>query len=203
MIGLLALVSLLFAEYQISGDPKAAFYLPFSRAWELSVGCILAFAPTITSRTTANMASTVALALIGYALLTTSTTPFPGMAALPAVIGAALAAWPKQPGGMAKILDNQPMRQIGLWSYSLYLWHWPILVLYRHYNGGAMPSASEAVLLAGFALLAAHLTWKYVEPIRSYKLGVLKTISAGIAGTLVIATAGLVVYKTGGLIERF
>lgn len=203
MIGLIALVSLLFAEYQMAVDPKASFYLPFSRAWELSVGCVLAFAPTITSKTTSNIVSTVAIALLGFALFTTSTTPFPGIAALPAVMGAALAVWPKQPGDMASILDNKPMRQIGLWSYSLYLWHWPILVLYRHYNGGAMPGPLEAMLLAGFGLLAAYMTWKYVESIRYVKLGVLKTISVGMAGTLVVAAAGLVVDKTDGLVERF
>lgn len=203
LIALLTLASFIFSQYQLSIDPKAAFYLPFARAWELSLGCLMAFAPTIKNRTTANIITAGALALMCIALIATSTSPFPGVAALPAVIGAALIVWPKQPSQMAKILDNKPMRQIGLWSYSLYLWHWPILVLYKHYDGDPSPSSIESLFLAALSLLAAYLTWKYVEPVRYRNLGMLKTIGAGILGTIIVASAGFAVHRTDGLIGRF
>lgn len=129
VVGVLAIglaVAFAFAVWDVSVHPKAAFYLPHARAWELALGAILAFLPRIGNRLLSEVMVAAGLALIAWSyLVITSKDPFPGLNAAYACIGAALVIWPKSPTFFAGPLSLRPMVWVGLISYSLYLWHWP------------------------------------------------------------------------------
>jgi peptidoglycan/LPS O-acetylase OafA/YrhL len=154
-------------------DAPLAFFLLPTRAWELAVGAALALAAARVATvpawvSTAAVAAGLALIVAG-AMLFDLETPFPGTAALVPVAGGALvlAGGLRQPlGSLSRLLALGPMRYIGRISYSLYLWHWPVLVLPAVLFGGPLP----AVIRLGLALLTIPLaaaSQRWVEdPIR-------------------------------------
>lgn len=187
-------VSLAFSAWAAFAKPLAAFYLLPSRAWELMLGSILALRilPPLPSRWQQELATASgAVLVLGSALLLTSQVPFPGIAALPACLGAALiihaglnSAAPST--FVARCLSWRPMVFIGLISYSLYLWHWPVIVTARLIvpDGLTWPILLTA---AAVTLLLATLSWIAVEqPVRRRK-------GAWVSSPLVAATAATAV----------
>ena len=160
-------------------DPTAAYFSTPARAWELAVGAVTALVAHAVARrldAVRRAALTVAgLAAIAYACLFYSdTTAFPGWAALVPVLGSALVllagagGHEREPWPM-RMLAVRPMRVVGDWSYSLYLWHWPLLTLPLLRSGEALP-LSTALLAVVVAFVLAALTYRYVEtPFRSSK----------------------------------
>lgn len=152
-----------------------AYYLLVDRAWELLAGACLAYIPW---RNFAfgpqihDMAALFGLSCIILPCLTyDSTTPFPGRAALPPVLGTALlialGEGATSPTIVHRWLASLPMRGIGLISYSFYLWHWPILVFYRLYAYDAPPSPTAHLLCVSISLVVAAVSFRYVEqPVR-------------------------------------
>jgi peptidoglycan/LPS O-acetylase OafA/YrhL len=194
-----------YACRKLGFDPGGDFYLPHPRAWELAIGGILAFVPMIGSRRAIIVAEIVGLALIGWSFFAlNAAAPFPGLNAAYACLGAALLLWPKkQDGPLASMLTFKPLRGIGLISYSLYLWHWPVLVLFRNYNNGLMPSPVEAVVLAALSFALAFLSWKFVEnPVRDMRPIRWKTVGAGVIACALIAVAGNGIAMSGGFANR-
>lgn len=162
------LASLALAEILIVGSSNAAFYEMPPRFWELAAGGLVALrAPGGSSRggmwASAGLAMTVAAALIPIG-------HFPGIGALPAVIGAVLTIYgihEASPLGWAgAVLRWRPMVFLGLISYSLYLWHWPLLAIARAKHVGELP----LFVRLGVGLAAVGLAWlsyRYVEqPLR-------------------------------------
>jgi peptidoglycan/LPS O-acetylase OafA/YrhL len=152
------------------GHPTAAFYLLPTRAWELGAGAMLAFTgrrfggarPVL-----ANGAGALGLALIaGSALLFQSTVEFPGLAALVPVAGAVLVI---ASGGAssvpwsATLLSLAPMRYIGRISYSMYLWHWPLIVFGTIALKGVIPDEAQGALAVGLTLVLAAATYRWIE----------------------------------------
>src|SRR4029077_2686899 len=125
---------------------------PLGRAWELGLGALVVFLPPLPSRLLAEGAPIAGLALIGYAVFVlTSHDVFPGINALWPCLGAALLVWPRRrPSLVASLLGAFPFRRTGEISYSLYLWHWPLLVFMRYYDNGREPTGPAMVGL-GFA----------------------------------------------------
>ena len=86
----------LTAVWLVADDPKAAFFLPFARAWELGLGALLVFVPPLASRRLAEAAVVAGLVLIaGACLMLRATDPFPGLNALAPCVGAARRGWPR------------------------------------------------------------------------------------------------------------
>jgi peptidoglycan/LPS O-acetylase OafA/YrhL len=167
----LAIASLLFSEYCAHRYPTFNYFSLPTRAWELLLGCVLALLPTVQPFTgfVRNVICGAALcAIIAPAIVYTSNTRFPGLAALAPTVGAALfilinstsLTW------LGKVLTAGPIVALGKISYSVYLWHWPIHVIARHSFG------DEQSLLTRFVLVLASVvigggSWACVEePVR-------------------------------------
>ena len=205
---LLAIVAVSFAGscyLTIRHQPTAFFLLP-PRVWELLLGAALALGYVPVPRRTwaRDAAALTGLALIGgSAVLLDGTSPFPGWNALYPSVGAGLVIAAGEAGDNAVsrwLLARRPVVFVGLISYSLYLWHWPLLALARVTARGSLttPAALGVVLLA---VVASVLTWRFVEtPLRA------RGASPAAAPVLVryallsVATLGLglTVQATGG-----
>jgi peptidoglycan/LPS O-acetylase OafA/YrhL len=165
-VAVLAVVSLAASIWAVRDAPSAAFYLLPFRTWELMFGAILALAafPVPQSMVIRDVLAAIGLALIGRAVtLYTADTPFPGVAALLPCGGAALVLYAcSRDGIVQRILSLRPIVFIGLISYSLYLWHWPLYVLARYVRVGPLPLWESVALIAASVALAV-LSWRFVE----------------------------------------
>ena len=164
MIVALGAASFALNLWMVGTHPTAAFYLPFTRFWELLVGSFLAF-PRKDSPAGKDWIG-IGLIVLGFILLEPQKA-FPGWWALLPVLGAALLvragpqAWINR-----RVLAHPAMVFVGLISYPLYLWHWPLLTYARIVHGGEPPVALRLALLAA-SMLLAWLTYQLVEkPIR-------------------------------------
>lgn len=202
VVGSVIVVSWCVWFYKLGHRPNYAFYQPHARAWELAVGALLVLAPAVKTRWASETMGLVGLGLIGSGLFITS-WPIASLNVIPAVAGSVLLMWPRQQSLASWVLSLPPMRWVGLISYSLYLWHWPVLVFFRHYANGAVPTAGEAVWILGGSIGLAFLTWKFVEkPIRRPWPRPVIAIGAGLSAAGLIAIIGLAVGVTGGFSNR-
>lgn len=174
IVSILAVMSFIYGERMLKSDSSMAFYFIASRAWELLIGSALALFLRIRPNTLRpvirdglGLASLITLA--ACILFYTERTAFPGFHALLPCVAAAMVIYAGSGHSGAlplttKLLGFRPVVFMGLISYSMYLWHWPVLVLCRSitWKARGLPPVPVAVLLLGTVLLA-YLTWKYVE----------------------------------------
>jgi peptidoglycan/LPS O-acetylase OafA/YrhL len=196
----LAAISFAYAQFEISRDLlDRAFFSSFSRFWELLAGALLAMAPALINKTAriAFPMRAVGLATIGASVfLYGPGTPFPGVAALLPVCGALLliAASPDRRDPVWKLLTAEPVVYVGKISYSLYLWHWPLMGATRTLlpDSGELPSVLAIALSVGLAALTYRLIEKPIRERRTLArgrdMGVLLASTSAIA--LVIGSAG-------------
>lgn len=164
-LAILAAASFAFGAWGAVHRPVSAFYLLPGRAWELLLGGLLACAgPRLLRGWMADLAVAAGLAGIAAAsLLYDAATPFPGLPALLPCLGAALVLGGGAAGGRAAaLLGARGPAWLGRISYSVYLWHWPVIVLARYGRGPDLPLATRLVLLAVTVALAG-LTYRWVE----------------------------------------
>jgi peptidoglycan/LPS O-acetylase OafA/YrhL len=198
----IAVLSFLVNVLMVHSHRAAAFYSPASRAWELMVGGILACMRLRTGQSSvatpwrSHLQSVVGVGLIVLGLVTTrSDKAFPGWWALLPTLGAVscIAAGPK--GVLNRyLLSSRPMVWIGLISYPLYLWHWPLLVYARIVVGGELePSAGIRGAMVLAAVLLAWATYRFAE--RYVKTHPAPGMLRALAGTgAAVAVAGLVIF---------
>jgi peptidoglycan/LPS O-acetylase OafA/YrhL len=196
---LLALLSLAHSEFAARSNPSLAFFLPLSRAFELLAGCALALgAPLISAACARARAAldTVGLLLVaGCVVMLHEGVPFPGLAVAPAIVGTALliAGGLYGPTPVSRLLSFKPMVLMGLMSYSIYLYHWPLIAL-ATYRLGRPPDASEAAILVVAGLVFGALSWLLVEQKLTRRLGLYDLQPAGILKRLVAASVVLSVF---------
>ena len=208
-IALLALASFVFSVYQLHARPDAAFYLPLARGWELLLGVLVAMnvAPAPRSQRLRDAASLLGLGLIAVAaLLLTTATPFPGPAALLPCVGAALIIYAgiSGPSLVGKWLSIQPVVFVGLISYSLYLWHWPILLANKYEYFSFLRLNSWWLLLLMFGV--ATLSWRFIEqPFRAgrFKPGRRMLFAGAAVAVSIVSAIGLWAYRSNGAPQRF
>jgi len=181
-LALLALISFAAGVSAARTVPEAGFYLLPMRAWELLLGSLLALAPSFApaSLRQRDVAAGLGLLGIGAAVLTfDASTPFPGIAAALPSLGAAFVIWSGQPSSASaadvgveprplalRLLALPPLVFIGLISYSLYLWHWPLIVLAGQWSAAPL-SLTKTVLVVCATFAIASASWKFVEqPLR-------------------------------------
>ncbi len=204
------LVSLAFSVIAVRLLPGVAFFFLPSRAWELLCGAALAVLPS--DRTPAGRPAREILGYAGLAgvvapcFLLTRATPFPGLAAVAPCLGAALVIFANgrhpaaAPTSLARILAAPPVVFVGLISYSLYLWHWPVFAFCRYWSMDPLSPAERFALLA-LAFALAILSWRFVEtPFRRRAVCADRRplfLAAGGGFALVLALAGFVILTRG------
>lgn len=207
-----AAVSLILSIALTGSDPIAAFYLPWTRFWELICGSLLANwmmrnqnqDDSRKSYVIKNICSVAGLSLIVLgSLLITKESKFPGWLALIPVIGTTLLIYSnKQAYLNSFVLSNRILVWVGLISFPLYLWHWPLLVFARILENET-PSRYIRITTVLLSILLAWLTYIAIEkPIRlrkgnSYKTSVLSILM------VLIGSAGYLVYANDGLKSRY
>ena len=156
-------------------QPTDAYFSTVTRAWELALGALLAIAGASLVRLPRLARSVMGwlglAAIVVAAVAYTSSTPFPGDAALLPTLGAALViaagvARDDDPLGAGGLLARAPLRYVGDRSYAFYLWHWPVLVIAGLYVGEKL-SVMTNLLLVAFAFGISICSYALVEdPIR-------------------------------------
>jgi peptidoglycan/LPS O-acetylase OafA/YrhL len=209
------IASFVLSLWGVQNHPTATFFLLPTRAWELLTGSILALLPGSCipqRRAWREVASAGGVLMIALPFFWFHAhTDFPGAAALPPCLGTALIIWantrlPHGPGltatGLA--LATRPVVFVGLISYSLYLWHWPVIAFSNYLTLEPLAAHERAALLL-IGLLLALASWRFIEtPFRC------KSVCAGrkpifafggatVAGAIAL---GLTVVLTGGLPHR-
>lgn len=202
-----ALISLAVSIYGTYAMPVATFYLVPTRAWELFAGSLLAFVPGAgpTSRQGREIATILGLGLVlTPCFIYGRATSFPGLGALPPVLGAALLIWSGSRESLARrVLVWRPLTFIGLISYSLYLWHWPLFAFTRYLI--EFPSLTTRFLLVTVSIVIAIPSWRYVElPFRRRRMLASRPsiFAFGATGVTVTLASGLVLVMGQGLPRR-
>lgn len=200
-------ISFVAAAFLVRNSPSSAFYLLPFRAWELMIGALLVLKPV---HLQGRAKEAVGWAGFGFILLAvffyTEEIMFPGVTALLPCLGAGMII-ASNTGGLntvGKILSMRGPVFIGLVSYSLYLWHWPILAFAR-YSELFPFSWWVAALCLGGSFSLAVLSWKFVEtPFRKKKI--LKTAKQAYLGALAfiifMALSGLTISYLKGVPSR-
>jgi peptidoglycan/LPS O-acetylase OafA/YrhL len=162
--------SLLWSMSQTVSSPTTAYFSTFTRAWELGIGALIALIPaTAVARMRVGYLQVMAfvgiVVVIASCVVITSSTPFPGIAAALQVTGTALVLLAGHGGGttlVGQLLSTEPFRVVGDWSYSIYLWHWPVLIL-PEYALDRELTAFEGVLAVLVTLTLSAYSYQYVE----------------------------------------
>lgn len=155
--------------------PENAFYLPHLRAWELLMGVLLALdvKPQLRGATSRSAAALVGLVCaVAPTFFYGPDTPFPGFAALLPCLGAALLIVAGEGGRhvLTPLLSWRPVVFVGLISYSLYLWHWPVITLYQQFTGDFEFVWTNKLIVGAVCFLVATLSWWTIErPFRRAK----------------------------------
>ncbi len=207
-----AAVSLILSIALTGSDPIAAFYLPWTRFWELICGALLANwmmrnqnqDESRKSYVIKNICSLAGLSLIMLgSLIITKESKFPGWLALIPVIGTSLLIYSNTQAYLNSfVLSNRVLVWVGLISFPLYLWHWPLLVFARILENET-PSRYIRITTVLLSILLAWLTYIAIEkPIRFGKGKSYKTLTLSILMVL-IGCAGYFVYANDGLKIRY
>ena len=223
-ISVLWTVSFLLSIVVVHYDRSTAFYMPYTRAWELLTGTLLSLKlfPRMNSAWVRNLATLAGGAMIIYPVLFyTPATPFPGLAALVPCLGSVLIIGPGESGSSlaGAALSWRPIVFVGLISYSLYLWHWPVIVLSwmgllispAHLMALGLPkvftiSRLYRMAVVGVSFVLAVLSYKFVEkPFRSGSLRLTgRPLFATAAGVMLLFAAfSLSTRLAGGYEARF
>lgn len=224
VILLLLLISFGLNVINIEQQPVKVFYLPVFRSWELLIGAMLSYVnlykrqqfDRITSqvllcnqcRSNNDLANVLAwagtllivLALVEVRLSTIS--PFPGWWALFPTVGAVcLIAAGEQSWLNRHILANKYAVNVGLISYPLYLWHWPLLSFARLVGDGKEPSVTMRLVVVVLSVVLAWTTYDLVEKRLRFRSSWI--VTAGLLFTLImVGVAGYLVYRHAGYANR-
>ncbi len=206
----ITLISFILSIYGVYTDQVATFYLVPTRSWELLFGSILSLEviPELKSNIQRNIVSIIGLALILFSVsFYNESTLFPGIAALAPVLGASFIIHSGKGGEsiVKSLLILKPIVFIGLISYSLYLWHWPLIVFSKYLIFRDLTTIeTTGILLATFII--SVLSLKFIEqPFRGNQPIIpdrkkLFTLALGIM--ILTSITGSVIYLQNGMPGR-
>lgn len=195
-------VSFIWSVSAVNASNPAAYFITPTRVWELGVGGLVACCLGDPQRAPGvrKVLAWVGLGLIAIACFVYSAeaTPFPGATALVPVVGAVLVIVAGETRGkwsLAPVVNFKPVELTGLWSYSLYLWHFPVVVFYTAFNGAESIKVWDFLALTGVSFGLAILSYYVIEqPMRNlayFKRSHIRPLVG--AGAAVALTAGFAV----------
>lgn len=201
---LTALLSLAAAATLIKSKSVAVFFLSPFRVWELLAGSLLAInsVPRIKRKFLQEFVALLGLtAILAACFLFTPQTTFPGVAALAPAMGAAALIHidPSRNPFVMRLLTTKPMIFIGLISYSLYLWHWPLIVFVKYYIGAELIQDFFVPLFVG-SIGVAFLSYKFIEQPFRQKDGFITR--SRIFGASAVCAAILLLISIVGVTQR-
>lgn len=205
------ILSFIYCLYTMMSNPTANYYSPISRFWELMCGVFVAILIIDSGKyldffeRNKNIISFFGFAMVVLSFFVVNDKmPFPGYIALVPVVGACLII-ASGPNSIVneKILSKRFFVFIGLISYPLYLWHWPLLT-YARIIHGEMPDATIKILIAFTSILLSCATYYYIEkPIRTGVNWSSTTKAKTLTFVMLcILSVGLFTYKNGGVEAR-
>ena len=205
----LTAASFVWSVFTVPSNPSTAFYMFHLRAWELLLGSLIALGmvPRISNSQVRAALSWLGLGLIVISAFTYSpNTEFPGVSALLPTFGAYLFISMEGKGRTiaGRLLSIPPATFIGKISYSLYLWHWPILLFANYLNVIPLSQLQIGWVAAG-SLIVATLSWWLIEtPFRKAAFWSQSNIfKFGLAYLLIIGLGSAVILKSNGIPQRF
>ena len=208
----IGLASLGWSIYATSTSPGSAYFSTLTRAWELGIGAFIALTPSLAKLSRGalarGIAATGALLLVAGLVVVNPDIGYPGLWALFPALGCAclivagLSADATTEVG--RVLSHRGPRWIGRISYSLYMWHWPIIVFALALFPKGATTIPIKILLFGMSVGAAWLSYRFIEqPYRKLSIPRLpmermmflnderdRLIKMGIAGLVVVAVVG-------------
>ncbi|NMR31274.1 acyltransferase [Arthrobacter sp. SF27] len=198
-IAAVVVISLVVSVLATATEPGAAYFITPTRMWELAIGGLVgSVAPLTVSRLNPSANAVLAwvgiLAIVVAGVTYTEATPFPGSAALLPVLGTALAilAGSNSSSSPTRIFRWTPVQWLGGISYSVYLWHWPLIVLVPYVSGGELGWLDKAVILVATIVLAALSKTFIEDKFRFTKSaqGLLPTFRFAAAGMILMTVLG-------------
>jgi peptidoglycan/LPS O-acetylase OafA/YrhL len=201
-------VSLIASVLLVRTHPSAAFFLLPARAWELLLGSLVSVVAadrSVSNRVGQVVSISGLVAILWSAWGYTVGTAFPGENALLPCVGAAAVIYGSSGVIVGRFLSAVPFVFVGRISYSLYLWHWPILVFARQIN--IHPLGPVQVLFCILlSFVVATLSWKYVEQPFRMSTSVLtrkRVFSFSCMSLTLLAASGIYIHASGGVSSRF
>jgi peptidoglycan/LPS O-acetylase OafA/YrhL len=197
MLGVIA-VSLFISITATASEPASAYFITPTRVWELAAGGLVATLPPLAAlnvprRLVDGLAWAGLAMLLAASVLFSGTTPFPGAAAILPVAGTALVIFAAARGlaSPTRLLRIRPIQHLGDTSYSIYLWHWPLIVLWPYALGAITPVAS--LVIVGLTIGLATITKIFVEDAfrfaRSFQ-PLIPTFRFAVVGMLLVSILG-------------
>jgi len=209
IISIACLLSFSAGAVLVFFKPSATFYLSPMRAWELLVGGLIAMAGPASQqkRYLSHYGALMGVALIGCSMLVySSSMKFPGAAALLPVLGTALIIWSgqREPTVVHKFLALSPLTAVGRASYSLYLWHFPLIAFASYVELTGLNWRTKAaicvtsVIISFLSLLYVELPFRHASP----SVGIRKPVSVALTGMAIACVLGLFIELSGGVPAR-
>lgn len=198
LIGALACASLAYAQFISASAPDAAFYRPDTRAWELLMGSLVALRGDKDIPFRGGLAA-IGAALIALSLFVLPNSGVPNALSLPVCAGTALLLLSADRRvGVGRLLSSAGMRNVGLISYPLYLWHQPLFALARIHQMGPLTFEGTCEILLTSVVLAAA-TWAFVEkPFRNRNaIGTSAVFLSALSASAILIAFGLGGAATG------
>jgi peptidoglycan/LPS O-acetylase OafA/YrhL len=198
--------SLAYSLWVTATNPAWAYFVTPARAWQFGAGALLAFAPSpqrlrLTARARGLLGWAGLVVLLSSAVVFDESTPFPGTAALWVVASSVVLIWvgaPQVAWSHARLLVLRPARFVGDISYSIYLWHWPLIILLPFVTDHPLTRTDRiGILVATIALSAATKRWVEDPVRRARHLGLARTRT-----TFAYAVAGAVVLTAVCVVPR-
>jgi peptidoglycan/LPS O-acetylase OafA/YrhL len=207
--GLVFAASLVASVWYTSVEPAAAYFVTPTRMWELALGGIVAALPAGSTEALPRAARSGVswlgiAAIVAAGVWYTAGTPFPGYFALLPTVGTALVLWcrPQASWSPDRVLGLRPVQYLGDISYSVYLWHWPIIVLLP-YVSGTLGILDKCAALGASIVLAAVTKRAVEDPFRRTRTprALLNTYRFGGVGMLTLGlAAGVWLYSANAQI---
>ena len=197
-VSILSVASLTLCIWQTTQSQPWAFFGLHTRAWELGIGALVALCWKYVEQLPTNFRAVIGwlglFAIVVSGLTITEKMAFPGKLALLPVVATALVLMAGQHAhwGPQRILSLQPLQWIGARSYSIYLWHWPVLIIAESHAARAL-TVTERLIAIVAAVIAASLSHHFLEnPVRhSVSLQAKPRLALMVGAVLIVLSVGV------------